>query len=276
MYAELFSNSTCDLLNINSMGYSNEINITRFGPSVRDAYIIHYVISGKGYFNGNCVKAGQGFLITPSMSEFYFPDKNEPWEFLWFYSYDSKMLDIFSKIEANCNTNIFNYSHINAVEKLKAKLLLKETKICSSYEMLELFLSVFKNHLQENTEINQTSNANVYLEAAINYIHTNISNTVTVKDLTLFLGISQPYLYKIFMQKFKKSPKQYIQDFKVKNAKKLLQNTKMSITQIAGSLGFTDVLTFSKFFALKIGISPQNYRKNSALTNQNNEFKNNN
>lgn len=34
-----------------------------------------------------------------------------------------------------------------------------------------------------------------------------------------------------------------------------------TISEIAASLGFDDVLTFSKLFSKKVGISPTNYRK---------------
>ena len=72
------------------MGYSAEPTETRFGPSVRNSYIIHYVLSGKGYFNGNPVKKGQGFLITHNMKEHYYPDSDDPWNFLWVISDDKK------------------------------------------------------------------------------------------------------------------------------------------------------------------------------------------
>lgn len=263
----IFSNSNSDILNISSIGYSADKKITRYGPSVRDQYIIHYVISGKGYFNNNSVNAGQGFLITPGMFEEYHSDHDEPWEFLWFISNDEKMKQLFTIFGANEKTNIFDYSYIDAVKKLKSHLILNKNKICNSYEMLELFLSVFKNHTENNFNKNQKSNANIYLDAAINYIHTNYSNSITVNELTSLLGISQPYLYKIFMENLKKSPKQYIQDLKLTHAENLLKNTDMSITQIALSVGFQDVLTFSKFFALKSGLSPSAY-KNICLNNK--------
>ena len=91
MRYSIFSKSNCPILDITNIGYAKDTAVTRFGPGVRNSYIIHYVISGKGYFNGNSVSAGQGFLITPGMKEHYYPDKNEPWEFLWVISNDDKI-----------------------------------------------------------------------------------------------------------------------------------------------------------------------------------------
>lgn len=47
------------------IGCSSDPRVTRYGPTRRNQYLIHYVFSGTGIFNGHTVKAGQGFLTTP-------------------------------------------------------------------------------------------------------------------------------------------------------------------------------------------------------------------
>jgi hypothetical protein len=46
---------------LTQMWFTADINETRYGPSRRNSYIIHYVLSGKGYFNGNEVKRAKDF-----------------------------------------------------------------------------------------------------------------------------------------------------------------------------------------------------------------------
>jgi hypothetical protein len=48
----IITQNDCDILNFECIGYSNNPKITKFGPAQRNQYIIHFVISGKGYFNG--------------------------------------------------------------------------------------------------------------------------------------------------------------------------------------------------------------------------------
>ena len=81
MRYEIFSNSNTPF-KINSIGFSGDANVTKYGPIQRNLYIVHYVIKGKGYYNGNLVKEGQGFLITPNTQENYYPDKRNPWKFV--------------------------------------------------------------------------------------------------------------------------------------------------------------------------------------------------
>ena len=256
----IFSNSYCPILNITSIGYAEHPSVTGFGPGIRNSYIIHYVISGKGYFNGSPVTKGQGFLITPNMQEEYYPDKNEPWKFLWIISDDEKSAIIFNEFKADKSSKIFSFNYLDVIKSTRDFLIENNQKIYSGYEMLQIFLSFFK-YQQNLTYIKEKrSGADLYIEAAVNYIELNIENSVTVNELTKFLGISQPYLFKIFKQRFALSPKQYIIDQKLKRAKVLLTESNLSVTHIANSLGFEEMLSFSKAFKLKTGLSPQNYR----------------
>lgn len=105
----------------------------------------------------------------------------------------------------------------------------------------------------------------MYYYYAINYIKSNIYRQIYVSELTEFLGISQPYLYKIFLNKCGLSPKAKINNIKINKATDMLTQTSMQVTNIAYSLGFSTPQDFSKFFKKHIGISLTNYKKNLAL-----------
>lgn len=261
----VFSTSTCCLLDISSIGYAADASVTRFGPGVRNSYILHYVIAGKGYFNGNAVSAGQGFVITPGMQEHYYPDPHDPWEFLWVISNDETMAALFEQLHPHPQTHIFQYHYVYAVKELSTFLISKNNARYNAFEMLEIFLKIFKYAQKEDSPNVLKTNAETYIESAENYISSNIHRPVTVAELTDFLGVSQPYLYKLFTDRFSKSPKQYILDEKITLAQKFLKETDMSVTHIANSVGFQDVLSFSKCFRAKVGLSPQHYRTQKLL-----------
>ena len=44
---------------------------------------IHYVIGGKGYFNGSAIRVGQAFIVYKNDFCEYYPDKNDPWTYIW-------------------------------------------------------------------------------------------------------------------------------------------------------------------------------------------------
>lgn len=258
----VFSNEKCPLLNITSIGYASDTSVTRFGPGIRNLYIVHYVISGKGTFNGTTVSAGQGFLITPGMQEHYFPDEKEPWEFVWVISDDPIAKTVFIRFDADPKTGVFSYPNISKLKNLADFLISNKNALLNGFEMLEIFLGIFKQQKATDQPKSRTS-ADIYIEAAEKYIDMNIQNPITVTELTGFLGVTQPYLFRIFKARFEKSPKQYILEQKFIRAKQLLKSTDLSVTHIANSVGFPDVLSFSRCFKKRFLVSPQNYRRDN-------------
>ena len=259
MRYSIFSNTTCPLLNIAEIGYCADAALTRFGPGVRNSYIVHYVISGKGSFNGRTVTAGQGFLITPGMQEQYRPDARDPWSFVWFLSDDAAMGALFELYKAD-EDGIFAYDHAYVLEELVAFLKEHRHALFSALEMAEIFLRVLKHQPGERQRHTPQSNAELYCVSAQKYMAANLHRSLTVAELTAFLGVSQPYLFQIFKEKYGKSPKQYMLEQKLARAKTLLCETDMTVVCIAHSVGFSDALSFSKCFRDKVGLSPQNYR----------------
>ena len=108
MRYSIFSADRNPLLSITSIGFARDPQVTRFGPGQRDLYIIHFILSGRGYFNGTLLHAGQGFLVSPSMLEEYHPLSTDPWEFLWIISSDPKMESVFPYFHADPASGIFS------------------------------------------------------------------------------------------------------------------------------------------------------------------------
>lgn len=258
MLYHILSYENSRLLKIDNIGFSSDPKICRFGPGKRDLYLIHYVLNGEGFFNGNLLREGQGFLITPQMSECYFPSEHNPWKLLWITSRDPNISELFNAYNANPLSNIFEYSYSSTADNLTVMIRKNHNKIYSATEILEVFLNLFNN--QKNT-FRPDTNADMYYSYAINYINTNIFRPIHVHSLTELLGISQPYLYKVFKEKCGLSPQEKINNLKILRAKNMLRQETMSITDIAYSLGFATPQDFSKFFKKNTGQSPTNYRQ---------------
>ncbi|QYR22344.1 AraC family ligand binding domain-containing protein [Paenibacillus sp. sptzw28] len=62
-------------------------NMHRWGPGVRDVYSLHYIVSGKGTLETRNtsfpLKAGESFVILPYTEIYYYPDPQDPWEYVW-------------------------------------------------------------------------------------------------------------------------------------------------------------------------------------------------
>ena len=104
----------------------------------------------------------------------------------------------------------------------------------------------------------------VYVEKAMSYIETNYSYPVTVEDIAYYVGISRSHLFRSFQSYMRRSPKDYLTSYRIKQACHLLRETDLSVSAIAYSVGFENNLYFSKAFRKQKGLSPSEYRKEKA------------
>ena len=207
-------------------------------------------------------------MIRPNDFEHYYADKKDPWCYLWIISPEKEMEYFFSQHNANPVTNIFTYKNGYVIENVIQSL--KRTKngvVLTPIHLTEYFLTIYNNCVF-SSEFSNTNAEKLYFNYAINYINTNLHLPLSVDTLCEKTGVSQPYLYRIFKQEIGVSPKQYVLEKKLSKAEKLLLSTDLSISEISAEVGFLDVLTFSKFFAKRTGLSPTNFRKNQTLKNE--------
>ena len=193
------------------------------------------------------------------MQESYYPDENDPWHFLWFIFDDPKAENFFKEYGADEKTHIFTFENIETLKETAQSLICARDQHIDSTKLLEIYLRIFNS--QKKKSATNHSSTDTYFDFSINYIHANLHTQITVNKLTELLGVNQPYLYSVFKEKTGVSPKRYIDELRIDKAKRLLKDTSLSVTQIASSVGFPDVLSFSKFFSAKVKKSPTTYRK---------------
>lgn len=259
MFYHIISNESSRLLKIDNIGFSHDPSNNRFGPGKRNLYLIHYVFGGKGYFNGHTLSAGQGFLIKPGTNEYYYPDNLSPWSFLWVTSQDPAIEEIFQCLQKGTDDAVFNYDYTARVLALCESIKQNHNTNYSAAKILEIFLNLFNNHSDSAARFEK--NSDMYFEYAANYIKANIYRPIRVSELVDTLGITQPYLYKIFIEKCRMSPKQYIDHCKISAAKSMIAGFHTSIADIGRSLGFEDQFVFSRFFKKNVGVCPSEYKK---------------
>lgn len=243
---------------VKSFGYEDVSERAKWGRGVRNSYIIHYVLSGRGYFNGTSVSTGEGFLITPGMSHEYHSSKEEPWTYFWVIFDGIEAEDICQKY-ISCNKDgIFACNFIPRLLNLRNSIMAEETSIDGVRALGFLFL-LFSLHT-DNSEIDK----NPHVREAKKYIKTNFCKNVSITEISGAIGVDDRYLYNLFMKHEGISPKQYLTSLKLNYAKDLLRVSDLTMGEIALAIGFSDGLTFSRFFSKKEGISPTEYRKNNS------------
>lgn len=101
----------------------------------------------------------------------------------------------------------------------------------------------------------------LYLSEVISYIEMNYQHNITIADLAQKASMSEITLYRMFKKAFNMSPINYIISVRITFAQEMLNNSTLSISEIAYASGFNDSNYFSKIFKKNKGVSPRQYRK---------------
>jgi len=87
----------------------------------------------------------------------------------------------------------------------------------------------------------------------------HLDTQITVDELAQFANMSQSKLKRLFKQIFGDSVFSYYQDFKMKEAARLLKEEKLSVSEVGYRLGFTNLGHFTRMFEKHIGVKPKRY-----------------
>jgi len=89
----------------------------------------------------------------------------------------------------------------------------------------------------------------------------NLGVPPIIKELADYANMSPSKLKRLFKQIFGNSIFSYYQDFRIKEAARLLRDEKLSVSEAGYELGFTNLSHFSRVFKEHMGIKPKQYSK---------------
>lgn len=257
-------------LNVDHYGAETCDKNYSFGPSIRDNYVLHFIVSGKGTFSidgqTTSLKAGDLFLLPKDKLTFYQADGQEPWSYIWVGFNGSRVEPLLR--QSQLLDTYYLHSHIEspilnimqAITHLSGRKPGPVTELLLIGELHKLLAAI----LEEFPTVNQESASQLtkaYVQQALKIIHSQYNIPLKVTDLAQQLSLSRSYLYKIFKKETGYALKDYILQVKMNRSCQLLQNTDLSITEISFSVGYTDPLQFSTAFKHTFQMSPSDYRK---------------
>ena len=246
-----------DSLYVKSIGFESNSSLAHWGPGQRNYCILHYVVKGSGYFNGQKVTDNQGFFISSNQLHEYHSDKENPLNYFWIIFSDAMAEKYVLPIVQPNTQNIFDYKHKEKLTRLYNGIFREHTYL-SHTQALGFFFKLIELH--ESVEISSPSISVQHVQKAMLYIENNFNKHITVRDIADYLHLNERYLYNLFIRYKDFSPKEYIERKRYDLACELLSTGSFSITEIAHAVGFPDVCSFSRFFSKRAGISPTKYK----------------
>lgn len=237
------------------------------GPRVIECYSFHFVLSGALTLSSK----GETVTLTKESMFCLFPDEKHSY---WVHEYDpeaplrlhwlafngaqaeslverlgmtkqkpylrNKLTDEISELLKTCMKRMGDWQQKDGDLQLQIML----------YQLFELLSRPLPNVPEDKD----------WLNSCLQYMESHYAEGITVADIASFTGMHRSHLSSRFKHSFGISPREYLIKLKMERAGEMLQSRTLSVTDIALSLGYTDLYTFSRAFSTYYGMSPTDYR----------------
>jgi len=101
---------------------------------------------------------------------------------------------------------------------------------------------------------------------AMAYIHANYTEPISRRNIAAHVGLSERHFTRCFHHEVGLTPITYLNRYRVKQARALLDQGEMGITEIAVEVGFSSSSYFTRVFRDEVGLSPRDYLRNGGNT----------
>jgi len=251
---------------------------------------IVFITKGKGIqvISNNEYEVSEGdIFILQGFQNHYFKDAGkaeiinvmfDPVKSTGLISSDIKMIDGYSALfilepRYRSRMHFKNMLHLNRVDLAKSEYVLNSMlhEIESKEPGYELYL---KNKLEEiiiflSRKYSQISipkaKSLVRMGKAIDFIENNYNFNIYIQQLAELCFMSVRNFQRVFKEATGLSPNDYLLEFRIQNASKLLTETEFTIYEVSERVGIADWFYFSKAFKKKFGVSPMQYRKQNKV-----------
>lgn len=99
------------------------------------------------------------------------------------------------------------------------------------------------------------------VEKAVKYVETNMQRTdLSVEQVSAYLDVSRVYLYKKIKTATGLTPIEFIRLTRLRRAAQMLREGGVTVSEVAGRVGFNSPRNFSKYFRDEFGVLPSAYQ----------------
>lgn len=239
-----------------------------FRPDGRLDYQLVIVLEGRALFKHNgrdiLLKSGEAIVLPPKIKNHYlfYPDNNIIWlhftgasaaailkeyaieGYVKYYAPDADAL-------LRCAEHIIDELHLKRVGYMH---------ICNA-ELLTI-LTLIKR--RTDNRLNSGSDSfSPELTAVLEDMKTHFAENKDITEFAKMCNLSSSRFAHLFTAKVGTSPYKYLLNLRIRQAKYLLLNTNLSVSDIAKSVGYDDPLHFSRIFKKHEGRSPTQYKKDN-------------
>ena len=238
----------------------------------RNLYVLHYVKSGRFVYQGKTHEGPCMFLMIAEEPQYYRAADDTPfYEQFWFVFGGSTAREILLGAGIPIQNAVYPCPYLDQAYKIFEELTAPETYTDAEdgYCMLSGLFRLLALHAKANAGTEKKKRSE-FTKTILDYIHQHYAHQITEQELAALVNLSVNYMHRKFCEDMAQPPIQYLNRFRVRCSKRLLNETDFSISQIAQSIGFSNANYFCRVFQkYNNGISPSQYRKKHRFEQRN-------
>ncbi len=223
--------------------------------------VMEYVRAGRGYIvEGNrryTVGPGDFYMLPQGYTHIYGADPDEPYEKIWVNASGPLLSHLQKAYGLSRPVEILHAPVERRMEHLH-RVLLAAQPVSRRHEWGALALHALFLELNRSRCAGQTVST---AEAVRQALDERLYQRVRLDELAASLYLSRTHMIRLFRQAYHITPYQYLLKGKLRLARSLLVDTRLSIREISSQLAFTDESYFSKVFRAETGYAPAEYRR---------------
>lgn len=113
---------------------------------------------------------------------------------------------------------------------------------------------------ESSSRITSEDTAGQLMHAFCEFVHSNMSSSLTVANAAKHLKVSREHLTRSCQEQLHISPGSYINQAKMREAMRLLGDPHHIVKEVAFMLGYSHASHFARIFRRLVGVSPQEFR----------------
>lgn len=243
-----------------------------------------YVTKGTLYMTENekelTIKEGEYYILVPGFEHYGHKGCEEETHYIWFHFTIDGDYDIVPEIkldwtklsvkEGNFEESaLFHFyipqfnviTHRELLEQQLKQLTMLESEQTPDHKLRQQILFQEILLLLQKQAMHIPSATEKVSEEVLRYIRENYKKQIKMSDISMHLHFNADYITRCVQKTTGISPSQYLNQYRIAKAKRLLATTNDKISSICKEVGIEDQGYFSKLFRKMEGMSPGEYRR---------------
>ena len=230
---------------------------------------LHVVLGGKGYLKTknevHVLQQGDAFLYFPMEEQYYYSDRENPWEIVWVHFGGSYLKGFFMDKGFHLS-NVWTLKLWGNVKQAVLRLLeeAEEYAILHPAALSSLTYGIIAEFISQAEPLSMNKGADIYkrITGILPVMREMSAKPFELSYWADKLNISTYYFCKMFKKTTGMTPANFIMLCRLQKSKQLLVDKgEWTVKQIAVECGYPSISYFGRLFLENEGLTPLEYRR---------------